>query len=55
MELEVAHSKYDISLCQWKYCLDLLEDLGLLGYIRYTNIAHSLRFRFTTSNLFAIF
>jgi hypothetical protein len=28
--IEVAHSKLGITLCQRKYCLDLLEDSGLI-------------------------
>jgi len=31
LRLEVAHSKSSISLCQRKYCLDLLQDSSLLG------------------------
>jgi len=31
--IEVAHSKSGISLCQRKYCLDLLSDSGFIGSI----------------------
>jgi len=29
--IEVAHSDAGISLCHRKYCLDLLEDFGMMG------------------------
>jgi len=43
--IEVPHSNQGISLCQRKYCLDLIKDFGLMGCKPFsTPMEDSLRF-----------